>query len=171
MAAQASKKTERTARGLRPVGEAVSRLAGTTVRRRGLAEAKVITDWPRIVGETLARHTCPERLVQPRRGTGDLGGTLHLRAAGATATELQHLEPLVLERINGYFGYRAVTRLRILQAPVPVSATDEAPAKPAPSAADVEEVDRLVSPIGDELIRESLAALGRALAAHKVGSG
>ncbi len=170
MAAHATKKTQRTAMGLRPVGEAVSRLAGTPIRRRGLAEAKVVTDWPRIVGEALARHTCPERLVQPRRGTGKLGGTLHLRVAGAMATELQHLEPLVLERINGYFGYRAVTKLRITQAPLPVSANTEPVAKPVATAAEAEEVDRLVSPVGDELIRESLAALGRALAAHKNGS-
>ena len=31
------------------------------------------------------------------------------------ATELQHLEPQVLERINGFFGYAAVKRLRLIQ--------------------------------------------------------
>ena len=80
-------------------------------RARGFAEAGVLNDWPNIVGRPLADYTAPERLGPD--------GTLVARVGGAWALELQHLEPLVLDRIAGYFGYRAVTRLALVQGPLP----------------------------------------------------
>ena len=38
-----------------------------------------------------------------------------LRCLGAMALELQHQTPMLLERINSYFGYRAVAQLRLVQ--------------------------------------------------------
>lgn len=148
----------------RPLGDAVSRVAARPLRARGLAEARIVADWPLIVGAQLAARTMPERLAHPRGGDG---GTLHLRAESGVAIELQHLEPLVIERINGYFGYRAVARLRIVQAPV------AAPAPPAPrpgralTAAERETVAQTAADVADEGLRESLIALGRALAARE----
>ena len=62
--------------------------------KRGFSGADVLTDWPAIVGPDMARHCLPEKLVH---GRAMQGGTLHLRVAGAWATELQHLEPIVLD--------------------------------------------------------------------------
>jgi hypothetical protein len=80
-------------------------------KKRGFAEAGILTDWPAIVGEHLARHTMPEKIAFARGARS--AGTLHIVTESAFAPELQHLEPQVLERINGYFGYFAVARLRI----------------------------------------------------------
>jgi hypothetical protein len=33
--------------------------------------------------------------------------------------ELQHFEPQLIERINGYFGFPAVKRVQLLHGPVP----------------------------------------------------
>ena len=64
-----------------------------------------------IVGRPLCDHCCPERLGRD--------GTLHVRVSGGWALELTHLEPLVIERIAGYFGYPAITRLALMQGPLP----------------------------------------------------
>lgn len=80
-------------------------------KKRGFAEAGILTDWPAIVGEHLARHTMPEKIAFARGARS--AGTLHIVTESAFAPELQHLEPQVLERINGYFGYFAVGKLRI----------------------------------------------------------
>ena len=62
-------------------------------------------------------------------GTGRAGGVLVLHVAGAAALELQHSELQILERINGFFGYPAITRLRLIQAPpLRSSARPERPA-------------------------------------------
>ena len=85
--------------------------------RYGFSYAEVIARWPEIVGPLLGRHSLPERIRFARDENED--ATLVVRAASGFATELQHLEPTVIARINGYFGFRAIGRLSIIQAPLP----------------------------------------------------
>lgn len=158
--------------GPRALGASVARLTRPAVRRRGLAEAGIIIDWPRIVGPELAAASCPERLTGTRRGGGQdaadgdgaEGGILHLRVVGALATELQHLEPIIIERVNGFFGYRAVARLRIVQGALPPR---DQPRRRAPPRDDPEvgaAVDTALVEIADDSLRAALAELGRAVA-------
>ena len=46
-------------------------------------------------------------------------GVLQVRVAGPLAVELQHLAPQVLERVNTYLGYRAVTQLKLSRGVLP----------------------------------------------------
>ena len=99
-------------------GSILRRATAAALRRRGFGEGEVIARWPEIVGPRLAALTAPEKLHQRR---GDLAGAvLHIRVAGAAAVELQHMAPTVMERINGFYGYRAVDRLKFVQGPLPV---------------------------------------------------
>ena len=98
-------------------GSILRRATAAALRRRGFAEGEVIARWPDIVGPELAALTAPEKLQQRR---GDVAGAvLHIRVAGAAAVELQHKAPMVIERINGFYGYRAVDRIKLLQGPLP----------------------------------------------------
>jgi hypothetical protein len=132
-----------------------------TLGRHGLAEGGLVTDWAAIVGETIAERSLPLRLSFT--GGERREGTLHVRVSGALALELQHLEPLVLERINGYFGYRAVARLRIHQGPVPSAHEPRRPPATAPTAETEAEIAGLLSSVEDEALREALRGLGHSL--------
>ena len=98
--------------GIRTLATLMPKLTRPILGRRGFAVASVITEWATIVGIELAGSSQPEKLVFPRGER--VGGVLHVRVAGGVATELQHLEPQVVERINGHFGYRAVSRLKLV---------------------------------------------------------
>ena len=102
------------ARGL---ADLMSDLTKGPFRKRGFAQREIVTRWPEIVGPLLGRHSLPERIRFARDENED--ATLVVRAASGFATELQHLEPTVIARINGYFGFRAIGRLSIIQAPLP----------------------------------------------------
>ena len=132
-----------------------------TLGRHGLAEGGLVTDWAAVVGSTIAERSLPLRLSFTGGERRD--GTLHVRASGALALELQHLEPLILERINGYFGYRAVARLRIHQGPVPGLAGPRRPPASAPTAEAEAEIGSLLSTVEDEALREALRGLGHSL--------
>ena len=152
----------------------LTRITDTALRKRGFAQSAVITNWAEIVGAELADHTAPQKLAFPRGGRG--GGTLHVRVAGALATELQHLAPVVLERINTYFGYQAVARLALEQGPLPPRReTGRRPPAPAPDAEEVGAIEGAVSGVEDEGLRRALAGLGRAVMAAdkaaKTGEG
>ncbi len=133
--------------------------------RRGLAPvsavaARIMTEWPAIVGPALAQHSAPERLARPRDANS---GVLHLRIGGAWALEFQHLEPRLVERINAYFGYPAVSRIRLIQAPLPQQ-------RPTVRRAAVLALDQqaaieaLIKSVDDPTLRATLASLGRAIA-------
>lgn len=153
----------RPAPGLRALAPAAAKVTGPAFRRRGFMVAEILMRWPAIVGETLAQATCPERLTFPT-GKAD-GASLKLRVAPGFGPEVQHLEPLIVERLNGYFGYRAVERLRLVQGPLPLRRQAPAP-KPRPlDPAEEARLQGLLDGIADKGLREALARLGRSLLA------
>ncbi len=131
--------------------------------KRGFSNAAIAKEWPTIVGAQLAAQSQPEKLTFPTGKKGD--GTLHLRiASGSLALEMQHLEPLLLERINGYFGYKAIIRLTYIQGPVWKPSAPTPPPPPRPLAPGEEEIlSRLLGPIEDDALRGALETLGRSL--------
>ena len=72
----------------------------------------------------------------------------------------------MIERINVYFGYRAVQRLRLQQAPLPVpeSPARRRPARPPHDAPPAIAPERLAG-IENPDLRAALDRLGRAVAA------
>jgi hypothetical protein len=155
--------------GLRRLPDLLTRVLEPAARRRGLAEARLLAEWPTVVGQTVAGRCHPIRLSQRSDGPG---GVLLLHVAGAAALELQHSEPQVLERINGFFGYRAVSRLRLIQAPLPRGeARPVAPAEPGVSDGDEIEIAQAVRDIPDPGLRAALRTLGRTLKSRPAGDG
>lgn len=69
--------------------------------------------WREIVGETLARHTEPVKLVKARGGA-----ILELRVAGPAAAIVQHQSPEILSRAALVLGEGEVSKLRIVQGPI-----------------------------------------------------
>ncbi|KAB2850089.1 MAG: DUF721 domain-containing protein [Hyphomicrobiaceae bacterium] len=113
--------------GARAVGSFIPEIARRAIEKFGFASAALIEQWPSIVGAELAAHCQPERIRWPRarkiedeRNEGDPreGATLVLRVEPARALDVQYASEQIIERINSGFGYRAVTRLKIVQAPV-----------------------------------------------------
>jgi hypothetical protein len=150
----------RRASGPRALGALLPTVAKTALKRGGQALAALATDWDAIVGGEMGRQTLPVKLVFT---PGERAcGTLHIAASGALALELQHLEPQVLERINGHFGYRAVERIRLVQDVPRVEARTHRRRSvptantPAPAVEGVE----------DPELRAALERLGRALVRH-----
>jgi hypothetical protein len=108
------------------VGSFVPTLTKKAFEKFGFSTATLLTDWERIVGAEIASYTVPERLKWPRAPAGDYGedegtrpgATLILRVDPARALDIEYRARQVTDRINAYFGYRAVETLRIVQAPV-----------------------------------------------------
>lgn len=152
--------------GPRAIAETAQRLTKRPMGKRGFTEAALIAEWQSVVGSLLGGATLPLRIVFPRGER--IAGTLHVRvASGALATELQHQEPLVIQRINGYFGYGAVARLAIVQGPVPRRQPRRPLALPLLSAAQERDLSDQLDGIRDPEVKAALAALGRHLAAKR----
>ena len=150
--------------GWRALGESVAPLTAGLAGKSGFATARLRAEWPFIAGNHLAGRSRPERLIVPRGDkSGGAGGILVVRiASGAFALELQHQELLICERINGFFGWPAVSRLRLVHGPVPLPS---APAPPPVPLADCATVDAAVTGIDDPALEAVLRALAAAVLA------
>jgi hypothetical protein len=112
----------------RAVGSFVPRLTQKAMEKYGFSTAALLTDWAAIVGKDMAAFTAPMKLAWPRAPehvedapgarTGRSGATLIVRVEAARALDIEYKRAQIIERINGYFGYRAVAELRVHQAPI-----------------------------------------------------
>lgn len=127
----------------------------------------MVLQWAAVVGEELARLSAPVKLSFGTPGTKEAGtrvnGTLQLRVAPGTAIEFQHLEPVIVERINTFFGYRAVVRLALRQGPLPRRATPPPPPPRPLSATESRSLESSLDGIADPELRAALERLGRAV--------
>jgi hypothetical protein len=126
---------------LRAVGTALPALTRRALGRRGFAEGGLALDWAAIVGEEIADNTLPLKLAYPRGER--TGGTLHLKVASGYALVIAHCEPQLVERVNAYFGYGAVAKLKLTQGhPArrrkPQQMRDSEPAEPVAGIEDAE---------------------------------
>jgi len=151
----------------RPLADLVAPALGKTLAARGFAAADVVMAWPQIMGERLAGVCEPVSLEWPRgakaREAGALdqrgSATLVIRVEGAFGLEAQHLAPVILERVNAYFGWRCADRLVIRQGRV----TRKAKTRSRPAPPDAQALARgqeIAAGITDENLREALARLG-----------
>ncbi|MEL7465033.1 MAG: DUF721 domain-containing protein [Pseudomonadota bacterium] len=155
---------ERKARGFLRAGELTPAALKTAGAKRGFAELRLLTEWRAVVGEALARVCRPVKVSYSRKGPG-LGATLIVTAEGARAPEVDMQKERILEKVNAFYGYRAVSRLSIdqsranmMQARLATTGMAEAAAgwsgpaaKPAP---------RPVDGVEDEGLALALARLG-----------
>jgi hypothetical protein len=149
---------------LRPLAEASRKTLGEAFAKLGFASVELVTRWEEIVGVEIAAHAQPEKIQWPRRGQASgspEAGTLMLRVEGPAALEIQHQSDVILERVNQFFGWRAVSALRLRQAPL-----SRRPAQRSRRGPDAEAVARVAASLGgikDEKLRNALAKLGAAM--------
>ncbi len=154
--------SDRTARTL-PLSALALKSAAKALKKRGFVQGAIVGRWVEIVGEALAAVSMPERLVFPTNDA--MGATLHIKVAGPLALELQHLAPIVIERINSHFGYGAVAEIRLHQGLVTHRPRPKPAVPPKIAPAEEHRLAGLVRGVRDEGLQSALADLGRAVIA------
>lgn len=109
---------EHKSAGLTPFAVDISDFATKLLGKKGLCEIKILTAWNSIVGDDLAKYSVPERIYFAK-GKRD-NGILHLVVAnGSYALQIGHKTTIILEKINTFFGYNAVSQIKISQNEAP----------------------------------------------------
>lgn len=144
------------------MGGVAGRVTRPILGKRGLAEGDILGHWSSIVGETVARFAIPERVTFPR-GQRD-GGELIVRvASGPFATQMQHDAPRIIQRVNAYFGYPAIARIKLFQAPLPLPRKSRHVDLPPLDPVEESELQLSLESVTDPDLRASLERLGRAM--------
>jgi hypothetical protein len=133
----------------------------TAFRRFGFVQSSVVTRWPEIVGLRHARVCAPESIRFPPGEKCD--GILQLVVLAAHAPMIQHVVPEIMERVNRFFGYKAVAKVKIRQGEVKAPPATRPKAAP-PSLKPVPfELGESLRDIGDPELRAVLESLARSL--------
>jgi len=153
-------KEEPRRRGQRAVGDLLPEIGGTAFRRFGFVQSAIVSRWGEIVGLRYAEVSAPESIRFPTGKKSD--GTLTLTVTGAHAPMMQHVAPAIMERVNQFFGYAAVSRVVIRQGAMAARKPRAAPPsiKPVPA-----ELGDSLRNIADPELHAVLSALAGAVAA------
>jgi hypothetical protein len=147
----------------KPLSVLLSDVFSDAYAKQGFAARELVTRWAEIAGADIARHAEPLKMQWPRpvEGQPQEPATLVLRVEGPAALEIQHKSDVLLERVNRFFGWHAVGRLALRQAPL---SRRERPARPRPpDPKEVAEVAKTLSAVEDEALKDALARLGAAI--------
>ena len=144
----------------RPLADLLRKTLDESFARQGFASGELVTRWESIAGTEIAAHCQPIKIQWPRPVAGEQPepATLVLRVEGPAALEIQHLSGLILERVNRFFGWQAVGRIALRQAPLKRVSKPAAPGGPDP--AETAAVESRLTAIGDDNLRSALARLG-----------
>lgn len=144
----------------KPISELMPQIGRTAFRRFGFVQSSVVTRWPEIVGPTHARVCAPESIRFPPGEKSE--GILQLVVTPAHAPLIQHVIPEIIERVNRFFGYSAVSRVKLRQGAVKPPPAEKPKAPPSLRPIPMELGDSLRD-IGDPELRTVLESLARSL--------
>jgi hypothetical protein len=161
----------------RPLADFIVPTLGKTLAARGFAAADIVLAWPQIIGKRLARVSEPIELKWPRgtklgesEGRPQKAATLIIRVEGAHGLEIQHMTPVILERVNAYFGWRCAEKLVLSQGRVTRSRAEK-PRPPRPDAEALAKARKSAAGIENEALRTALAGLGAEVFAKRSSRG
>jgi hypothetical protein len=147
----------------KPLSLLLSDVFSEAYAKQGFAARELVTRWAEIAGADVAAHSEPLRMQWPRpvEGQPQEPATLVLKVEGPMALEIQHKSDLILERVNRFFGWSAVGRLALRQAPLSRRDRPKPPSPPDPKA--VASIADGLSAVEDEELKAALARLGAAI--------
>ncbi len=152
----------------RAVSDIVPDIGRAAFRRFGFVQSSIVSRWREIVGDRYAAVSSPESIRFPAGKRSD--GVLNLIVEGAHAPMMQHVAPVIVERVNRFFGYQAVARVAFRQGLVQVARARNRAAPPSLRPIPVELGDSLRE-VADPELRACLESLARGVAANEAALG
>ena len=158
---------EHTLNGLTGIAQTALPLAQQLLGQHGFTHIELLSSWETIVGKNLAQYSLPQKLVFPKNERSN-GCLTIMVPTGAFAMEIKQNEAKIITQINTFFGYPAVTKIKILQngnsedfliKKKPINKVK----KTVVTAEEESYITELVKDIERDDLREAVERLGRAV--------
>ncbi|TDH38705.1 DUF721 domain-containing protein [Pseudohoeflea suaedae] len=153
------------------LAELANKLVDPLLARKAGINSMLLSSWGEIVGERFSETSRPERIRWPRdngeaeTGAGFSPGQLTVACEGASAVFLMHEERQLVSRVNAFFGFAAVDRIRFVQKPV--RQPSQKPPEPKLDRLQKRKLDDILDEVEDPKLRAALERLGTGVLARK----
>tara|TARA_B100001123_G_C14720345_1_gene792808 strand:- start:69 stop:596 length:528 start_codon:yes stop_codon:yes gene_type:complete len=102
------------------IGESLKKVNKKFSNQFGKIEYLIHSKWLQIVGSFFAKHSEPIKISSSKDNLENKNGTiflniLYVNVSPAAAVDFQHFKDKITEKINSYFGYQAITGIKIFQ--------------------------------------------------------
>jgi hypothetical protein len=153
---EATKNIKRYSLFPKTIAKTIEPILKPIYKQHGFAEHRILIDWYNIVGSKLAIYSIPQKLTRGKEGN------LHILVASGRALELQHLQPIIIDKINSFFGYKAVSKIVLKQTSSEIF-QNKAIKKPIPKPEVPKSVSEITAKCIDDDLRKALSAFGALL--------
>ena len=155
----------------RRIGSVLKKPITRVIEQCGVSPVRLHKEWAWIIGRDLAHKCQPVNISGQKvkekhtykRSDKHAGGVLHILAEGPAVTELTFREQTIVTRVNRYFGFEVITRIKVQQATGAVKAPVAAPPPAPPDPAETAKVAREFSSIPDPDLRQQLVRIAQRL--------
>jgi hypothetical protein len=141
------------------LGKHFKALASAALSKRGFQQGDLIAHWDVIAGDALAAISAPSSIKWPRATMEDTGraASLVVVCNPGCALDVQYQSMALIERVNQFFGYRAITTVKVIQASQVVTRAARKRQFAATASANVK---AKTATIDDQNLRQALERLG-----------
>ena len=106
------------------IGETLAKVNSRHSSKFGKIEFLILSKWTQIVGSFFANHSEPDKISRITEEINKFDepiykNFLYVRVSPAAAIEFQHYKDTIIEKINSFFGYKAIMDIRLQQNFVP----------------------------------------------------
>lgn len=135
----------------------LKKVATPICQQHGFIQASLLLEWDVIVGEKFSKICQPEKIVFPHQKRNN--GLLYVGTSSAFAPELSYLEAMIIDIVNKYYGYNAISRLIIRHKKIKPPSSKKIPVNQVEEA-DKNLIEEQVQSIEDPILQTALRNLG-----------
>ena len=151
------------------IGNTIKKINRKFSSKYGKIEFLIHSKWPEIAGSYFVEYSEPGNISRLVDYQNDLGETiyknhLNVSVSPAAALEFQHFKDKILEKINSYFGYKAIIDLRIQQNYIPKANKSNKMYSRDLKNTEKLEISGEVGKLNDKNLQKSLIDLGENIA-------
>ena len=149
------------------IGESLQGINQKFLYKFGELDYTIHAKWAEIVGSFFIQHSEPQKISSLSKSKDDLGNVvyekfLHVNVTPSAAIEFQHFQNKIIEKINSFFGYKAIKGIIIHQKIIKTSIIINK--KKNEDIADInqkiQEIKKSTVKISDKNLEQSIVNLG-----------
>mgnify|MGYP001169000540 CR=1 FL=1 len=95
------------------VGDSLPKIVNKNISERSFVELSLIKNWNKIIGKEIACYCWPIKMVFSN--IKNTNGIIFLKTKRGKSMEIEFKHNEIIEKLNQYFGYNAVSKISIIQ--------------------------------------------------------